>query len=91
MTTFTTNDSIFDRIRSADGANPVALQNFVSALNHDAFANAQVTAMVDRGNAVFELLPHARLLELGAAALYDSDRNAAVARREGKFAVQLDA
>ncbi|WP_143684890.1 hypothetical protein, partial [Variovorax sp. KK3] len=91
MTAFTTNDPIFVRIRDTEGVNPVALQNFVNGLNQNSFANAQVTAMVARGDAVFELLPHAELVKRGAAAMYDSDRNAAIVGRDGKLAVQLDA
>ena len=91
MTTFTTSDSIFNRIRLADGLNPTALQNFVNALNQDAYANAQVSAMVGRGDAVFELVSHTRLEENGAAAMYDSGRDSEpFVRRGGKFAIQLD-
>ena len=90
MTTFTTSDSIFDPIKLAEGVSPTALQNFVNALNEDPYANAQVSAMINRGTAVFEVVPHQTLVEHGAAALYDSGRTSDFVDRGGKFAVRLD-
>ncbi len=91
MTTFTINDEIFKPLKEADGADPAALQNFVNALNQNAYANATFTQAVQRGDFVFELVDHADLAKVGAGALFSNDRGTPeFIARDNQFAIKLD-
>ena len=89
MTTFTTNDPIFQPLKN--GGDPRALQNLVNALNQNAYANASFAQAVQRGDFVFELVEHGFLARKGATALYSNDRGSSeFVARGNKFAIQLD-
>src|ERR1700704_2608070 len=73
------------------GADPAALQNFVNALNQNAYANATFTQAVQRGDFVFELVDHADMANEGAGAFFSNDRGTdAFDKRGGNFAIKLD-
>ena len=91
MSFFTANDAIFDRLKKAEGLDPVALQNLVNALNKNSYANAVLTTAAQRGDVVFESVDHEVLKNDGAGARFSNDRGTdAFGARQNKFAIQLD-
>ncbi|MGJ7611540.1 MULTISPECIES: S8 family serine peptidase [unclassified Variovorax] len=91
MATFTTNDAVFNLLRRAENLDPIALQNFVTALNQNAFGNAGLSAATARGDVVFVLATPAELATAKAGAIFSNDRGTkAFIDRGGKFSIMLD-
>ncbi|MGO4390600.1 hypothetical protein AB4Z46_04505 [Variovorax sp. M-6] len=91
MTTFTINDAIFKPLKEAPGVDPAALQALVNGLNRNPYANATFTQAAQRGDFVFELLPHSTLARKGGGAFFSNDRGTdPFIARGNKFAIQLD-